>query len=181
MTDIRIRRATTADAQVLAHLSGRVFPLGCPADTPAQDLAEYIRTQLTPERFRTLLEDEQVVILLAENQSELAGFAQLVHRSMNAQVQSSTQCELRRFYVEPAYHGRGVADGLMKETLAIASEGQEHVLWLSVFSENQRAIAFYGRWGFRIAGTQYFLVGSDRQKDQIMQREIKLSAKDEIR
>jgi len=41
-------------------------------------------------------------------------------------------------------------------------------LWLSAFSENGRAIAFYTRWGFRIAGEHDFVVGNDRQRDYVM-------------
>ena len=179
---IFLRRATLADAEALSRLSERVFPLGCPANTNPQDLAQHIANELTPQRFRVLLEDDhRVVILLAETRSELAGYALLVRQSTNAQVQSSVQCELRRFYVEAAYHGRGVADALMKELLAIAAGQRESAIWLSVHSENQRAIAFYKRWGFRIVGTQDFLVGSDPQKDFVMQREATLCAKDGIR
>jgi len=178
--EISIRRATVADAEILSRLSERVFPLGCPANTSPQDLARHIANELTPQRFRALLEDDdRVVILLAEARTELAGYALLVHDCTNVQVQASAQCELRRFYVEADYHGRGIAHTLMKELLAIAADQRERALWLSVHSENHRAIAFYKRWGFRIVGTQIFLVGSDPQKDFVMQREA--TAKDGIR
>jgi ribosomal protein S18 acetylase RimI-like enzyme len=180
--EVWIRRATVADAETLSRLSERVFPLGCPANTNPQDLAQHIAKELTPQRFRVLLEDDdRVVLLLAETPTELAGYALLVRDCTNAQVQSPVQCELRRFYVEAAYHGRGVANALMKELLAIAADQRECAIWLSVHSENQRAIAFYRRWGFRIAGTQDFLVGNDPQKDYVMQRDSKLGATGEIR
>ncbi|HEX8926034.1 MAG TPA: GNAT family N-acetyltransferase, partial [Terriglobales bacterium] len=162
---ISIRRATVGDAEALSRLSSRVFPLGCPAETPAEDLAAYMAKELTPERFRAYLEDDRVVILVAETPLGLAAYAHLARESSNAQVQSPLQCEVRRFYVDAAYHGRGVADVLMTEALACLADGGEGAVWLSVFSGNERAIAFYKRWGFQIVGTQYFLVGSDNQKD----------------
>jgi ribosomal protein S18 acetylase RimI-like enzyme len=178
---ISIRRATVADAEKLSRLSETVFPLGCPTNTNPQDLAQYFAKELTPQRFRVLLNDaDRVLIVIAETPTELAGYVLLVRDSSNAQVKSSDQCELRRFYVEPAYHGRGVANALMKESLAIMTDERESAIWLSVHSENERAIAFYKRWGFAIVGTQDFLVGSDPQKDYVMQRSATLSAKDGI-
>jgi ribosomal protein S18 acetylase RimI-like enzyme len=59
----------------------------------------------------------------------------------------------------------------MRELLALADDRCTGALWLSVFSENRRALSFYERWGFRIVGTQRFLVGTDPQLDYLMLRE----------
>ena len=60
---------------------------------------------------------------------------------------------------------------LMQEVMAIAADASQAPFWLSVFSGNQRAIAFYQKCGFRIAGVRYFLVGADRQQDYLMRHE----------
>ncbi len=68
----------------------------------------------------------------------------------------------------------------MKEVLAIATEGPgRSSLWLSVFSGNERAISFYRKCGFRIAGVQDFLVGTDCQSDYLMQYETTINAKED--
>jgi ribosomal protein S18 acetylase RimI-like enzyme len=166
-----INRATTGDAEALSKLSALVFPLGCPADTKPEDLAEYINQQLTPERFRVMLEDDRIVILIVTISDELAGYALIARGASHPQGRLSAPCELRKFYIDPAYHGRGVADALMGEVISAVADGCEGALWLSVFSGNQRAISFYQRWGFRICGSQDFYVGTDCQKDYLMQRE----------
>lgn len=168
--DARIFRAGAGDASALARLSAALFPLGCPANTPPEDLADYIRRELTPERFRLLLEDERNLLLMANVSGDLAGYALIMPAPSPAHI-PSVPYELRKFYMDPAWHGRGVAHALMEELLAQAAERGYDPLWLSVFSENQRAMSFYARWGFEIAGTQEFLVGSDRQKDFLMVRE----------
>jgi ribosomal protein S18 acetylase RimI-like enzyme len=166
-----IHRATTGDAEALSRLSAAVFPLGCPANTKPEDLDEYINQQLTPERFRILLEDDRMVILTVTIADELAGYALIARGASHPQVRLSALCELRKFYIDAAYHGRGVANALMREVLSAAADGCEGALWLSVFSGNQRAISFYQRWGFRIRGSQDFYVGTDCQKDYLMQRD----------
>jgi ribosomal protein S18 acetylase RimI-like enzyme len=176
--ETEVRRATTADAQALSGLSATLFPLGCPANTKPEDLAEYIRRELTTERFRAFLEDHRHVILAASVSNKLAGYAFIARVSAPPHMQLSAGLELRKFYIDAAYHGRGVANALMKEVLAIAANEREGALWLSVFSGNERAISFYKKWGFRIAGTQDFVVGADCQQDYLMQRGPATNTKD---
>jgi ribosomal protein S18 acetylase RimI-like enzyme len=173
--ETHIRRATAADAEALSRLSAAIFPLGCPANTRPEDLAEYIDRELTPERFRALLENERIAILLVEIGGRPAGYA-MVELGVTHPQLPRAQRELRKFYIDAEYHGRGVANALMQAVLATAGED---ALWLSVFSGNPRAIAFYTRWGFRIAGQQEFIVGTDRQQDYLMQRDANLDTKED--
>jgi diamine N-acetyltransferase len=46
-------------------------------------------------------------------------------------------------------------------------------MWLSVWERNPRAIAFYGKCGFRMVGSKDFWVGSDRQTDHVMVLELR--------
>ena len=105
----RIDRATADDAEALSRFSALVFPMGCPADTRPEDLADFIRRELTPERYRAMLEDDRIVILKVRVEDGLAGFAMIARGAAHPQGATSAQCELRKFYIAAAYHGRGVA------------------------------------------------------------------------
>ena len=72
MLPTSIRHATPADAAALAAFAAAVFPLGCP-ETTAGDLAAYIAAELPPARFHVLLEDPNVIVLLAEAFARLCG------------------------------------------------------------------------------------------------------------
>jgi len=167
----QILRATAADAPALSRLSAAVFPLGCPVNTPPQDLADYISREHTPERYLAMLQDKRFGILAVKVADTFAGLALLTQASAPSQIESPSAFELRRFYVEPAFHGTGIANVLMEAVLAVVDERREPSLWLSAFSGNGRAIAFYKRWGFRVAGEHDFIVGSDRQRDYLMLHE----------
>lgn len=175
--EAQVYRCTTADAPALSRLSAALFPLGCPANTKPEDLNEYIGRELTPERFHELLEDDCNAILAVRLSGKLAGYALVAHGSAPPHLPSSAGCELCKFYIDAAFHGQGVAHALMKRVLAITSEGCQGTLWLSVFSGNERAISFYKKWGFRIAGSRDFFVGADCQQDYLMMREA-LNGKD---
>ena len=80
--------------------------------------------------------------------------------------------ELKRFYVDKPWQGQGLARKLMEavERRRAARGGRE--LWLGVLERNERAQAFYRKYGFRKVGTQIFVVGTDPQTDHVMLREL---------
>lgn len=153
------------------------LPLGssrsaAPQTAPA-DLAAFIAAELTPARFLALIRDPNNIVLLAEAEVGLriAAYIVIVRRSRHPNLSATHPAELHKFYVDPAYHGHGTAHALMDHALGVLNAELPRPIWLSVFSGNPRAIAFYRKWGFEIVGSQEFLVGADRQKDFLMRRE----------
>jgi len=163
-----IRQADETDAAALAEIGARTFRLGCPPGTREEDLAAFIATELTPEKFREHLTNADSTVFLAESQRDLAGFLMLVARSNHSLVQIKNPMEVRKLYVDPRHHGSGVAGALMQAALNIVGE---QPCWLSVHSGNARAIAFYRKWGFNPIGTYHFVVGNDPQEDYVMLRQ----------
>ena len=62
----------------------------------------------------------------------------------------------------------GLAHRLMAAAMDAARELGGRHLWLSVWERNSRAIAFYGKHGFRDVGAEDFWVGADCQTDRIL-------------
>ena len=165
---IHIRPAKPADSGALSLFAARVFPLGCPAHTRPADLEAFIATELSPQRFDEYISAPCNRILIGDIAGRIAGYLMLVEASTHQLVKSPRTLEVRKLYVDPLLHGQGVAEALMR-TAATFFRGFDSV-WLSVYSENARAIAFYKKWGFAIIGRQHFLVGVDPQEDFIMER-----------
>lgn len=168
---ICVRCATSDDAESLSALAAAVFPLGCPSGSDPLDLAHYIATELTAKCFRALIEDPNAMLFVAEMADRICGCALALRSSPHPQIEAVAPAELQKFYVAPTHHGSGVADELMRQVLASLWRDRLAAVWLSVYSENPRAIAFYKRWGFHIVGTHELLVGADRQKDFLMRRD----------
>ncbi len=76
--------------------------------------------------------------------------------------------ELARFYVDRPWHGRGLAQRLMAAVVDAAIQLGGQTLWLGVWEQNPRAIAFYAKSGFLDAGSTDFFVGPDRQTDRVL-------------
>ena len=163
----QIRRAVADDADSLSAFARSVFSLGGRPGATHADLEAYFSAKLTPAHFRTSIANAHHLLLVAEVEREIAGYGEIVRDVPAPQIAEPRPSELRKLYVGPRYHGLGIADALMRDLLRDAA----HPVWLSVFSENPRAIRFYERWGFKIIGTHDFLVGDDPQQDFVMRRD----------
>jgi ribosomal protein S18 acetylase RimI-like enzyme len=170
--DIIIRRATPSGASLLADLGTRIFRATFAADNRPEDLESYLAEAYGPAQQTAELNDSTIVTLLAGPDGAPAGFAQLRLGKTHPCVIGADQVELWRFYVDQAWHGRGVAQRLMAEVLreAVASGGK--TLWLAVWERNERAKAFYRKFGFADVGSQPFMMGSDAQTDRVMMLDI---------
>jgi len=164
---IVIRRAQVQDAELLATLAERTFRDAFGAANRPEDLAIHLRTHYTPERMRAELTDPGGVTLFALAGESPAGYAQLASAAPPFPL-GPGGLMLHRFYLEQAWIGRGVAVPLMTAVRDAARERAARYLWLTVWQENPRAVAFYRKCGFVEAGTTTFTVGTDPQVDWVM-------------
>lgn len=167
-----VRRAVPEDAERLAFFAARVFAEAFGADTPADDLDLHLRASYGSARQEAEIRDPGVSTFVAEDDTGLAGYFQLRDQPPLACVVETRPLELRRFYVDGPWHGRGVARELMDAAVREALSRGATALWLSTWEKNGRARAFYEKMGFRCVGTQPFVVGTDIQTDHILVREI---------
>ena len=170
---ITIRPATRADAPVLAAFGERTFRDAFGADNRPEDVETYVRATYSAERQDAEIEDPTRVTLLAERDGVLAGYAQLrAGAEAPSSVSGPAPMELLRFYVDRTWHGHGVAHTMMDAVIEAAEARGARTLWLGVWERNPRAIAFYGKRGFRDVGCQPFKLGGDDQTDRVMARPL---------
>jgi diamine N-acetyltransferase len=190
---IRVRRADAADAVELSVFGERIFRETFEATNDPADMAAYLAEAFGVDRQREEIAEPGAIVLLAEDVSgsnldgstltgsnsagsnpvaPLAGYSHLTRGEAPDCVPGPDPLELKRFYLDRAWQGAGLAQLLMHATIeaAIASGGR--TLWLGVWEHNPRAIAFYRKFAFVEAGSHEFMLGRDRQTDLIMMRPL---------
>ena len=168
---LSIRHGRPEDAGVLARFAARVFHETFAADNRPDDMAAYIMIAFGPDQQRRELTDVDYTCLLAEQEGALAGYALIRAKGDTPEcVVERPAIEVVRFYVDRAWHGRGVAGPLMSACEAEARRRGARGMWLGVWERNDRAIGFYTKCGFRDVGSHEFVLGTDRQTDRVMER-----------
>ena len=163
-----IRHATAQDAMLLAELGARTFYDAFAQDNKPEDVASHIAQTFTPTQLALELADPRSTFFLAQMDGQAVGYAKVHAGEAPACVDGPHPVELARIYVDQTVIGRGVGAALMQACLDEARQDQYGSVWLGVWERNDRAQAFYRKWGFRDIGAKTFTVGQDVQNDRVM-------------
>ncbi|MDN6857541.1 GNAT family N-acetyltransferase [Pseudomonas sp. CAN2814] len=142
MQDVRIERCTEQ------HINGLAALYNDPAVARQVLQMPYQAPELW--RKRMVLDDERRISLLALHQGEVIGSASL---EQYPRVRRS-QCGSIGMGVAVAWQGRGIGTRLLAELMDVADNwmGLRRVE-LTVFTDNEPAIALYRKFGFEVEGT----------------------------
>jgi len=169
---LTIRRGTIADAGLLSELGARTFSDTFAVDNTPEDLAEYVATSFSVAQQTAELENPASTFLIAEVDGRPAGYAKLHDGEPEKGVEGPKPVELVRLYVSRDWLGRGIGEQLMRACIDEARQARHETIWLGVWERNARAQAFYRKWNFREVGAHMFQLGSDLQRDLLMERSL---------
>jgi ribosomal protein S18 acetylase RimI-like enzyme len=129
------------------------------------DLGAFL-SQFTLAAWQRELADPEFEFRLAVEEGEPAGYAKLAPLGLPVEPDRPA-LELRQLYLPRRFHGLGIARALMDWVVAQARARGAQQLYLSVWSENWRAKAFYRRYGFVYVKPYAFMVGEQADEDEI--------------
>jgi ribosomal protein S18 acetylase RimI-like enzyme len=111
------------------------------------------------EWLRKLLDDKNVKILIASENSKAIGYviAKIHNREENAFIYPAQLIEIDQICVAEKYRNKGVGKRLVDEVKSYAKKLGIDTLFLFVLDKNSDAIRAYTKMGFKTAGRRMFL------------------------
>lgn len=176
MIETVIRVATPADAVPLAALKlaafRETFIEGFAIPYPAEDLRQFERSSYAPEAVAAELADPAHCTWVAlDADGKMLAYAHAGPCKLPHSNVAAGQGELYQLYALAAAQGCGVGAGLMSVAINWLTTTMPGPVWLGVWSGNNRAQAFYARWGFVKVGEYGFRVGSWTDHEHIYRRD----------
>jgi ribosomal protein S18 acetylase RimI-like enzyme len=150
MLNIQVRRATPREAAVVSQLNVAVW------DAHAAALPKLFRPPssawFSAYEIRTLLDDPNNYIWVAEADSKPAGFAyaQLVRRPESGFQRAEVRLQVNGLAVAGQYQRRGCGTALLKAVRETSELLGVDALTLDVWSFNVEAKSFYEAAGFHV-------------------------------
>ncbi len=169
---VTLRPATLEDGPTLAELGARTFRETFEAICSSRDLAEFLAEAYGDAIQRTELADPSRPALVLEIDGVPAGFLQLRLGHREPCIEGVRPVELQRIYLLREAQGGGHGAALMAAALRLARAWGADVIWLGVWEHNDRALAFYARHGFRVAGDHVFMIGQQVDRDLILVKDL---------
>jgi len=170
---ISLAKPNLPTATQLADLGRQTFQDTFAAANKPEDMAAYLAENFGPEKQLAELQDRGNTFLLAHIQNELVGYAKLRDNSalgLEEDKDPAGRLEIERLYVREDWQGTGLGAALMRGILALAEQLHCRAVVLGVWEKNDKAKAFYQRFGFRPIGEHPFQLGQDVQTDIILRK-----------
>ncbi|WP_166653506.1 GNAT family N-acetyltransferase [Paraburkholderia flava] len=160
-----IRTARPEDAASIAVLGAHVWVHTYAAAGVSDVVAQYVLMTFTRERILALVNDPGILLLVAEVEGNLAGYIAMRFGSYHADL----PIEIETLYIQDSFSGRGIGSALLTHARSIAEERTgNRSIWLTVNSQNEKAISFYHSRGMRQEGVAYFELDGIKHENRVM-------------
>lgn len=171
------RPPTPLDAPAISALIGTVWSHFFAYSVSSSDLSGYLAGPLSPASIeRDIASPSERFLVATDTTSQqydgIVGVLQLAKGMTEPCLSSAKSIHLRRFYVDMAYHGTGLAADLMAQAETMArGEGYESI-WLGVWEGNKRGERFYEKMGFEERGEKSFIMGGSDRRDLVLEKRV---------
>lgn len=170
--NIELRRCTVEDAGTLRDLSIITYHETFAHKNTTENMDAYLRTAYDIRRLRRELADSNSEFYFLYVDDSLAGYLKLNETPSQSDINDPESLEVQRIYVCGKFQGMGLGRYLLNTALQTAADRNKKYVWLGAWENNEKALRFYDRMGFRAVGTHPFYMGDDKQTDYIMCKDL---------
>lgn len=170
---ITIRTASLEDAQAIVSLGIRTFRDTFDDVNTPENMMRYLNQTFTVKKISEEIREPGSLFLLAERGEEIIGYARVRNSQTPVELKHFKSLEIERLYADKRFLGKRVGYLLMSQCIQFAEDNGYEVVWLGVWENNERAIAFYRKWQFERFGEHTFMLGDDAQIDWLMKKHLR--------
>ena len=153
---------------MLLEISQKTFVDTFASVNTPENMAKYLAEALSKEKLQAELNDSNSEFYFASADGKIIGYLKVNSGSAQTDIKTDTALEIERIYVLKEYHGKNIGQLLYEKAISLAKEKGVSFVWLGVWEENPRAIAFYKKNGFIEFDKHVFKLGDDEQTDIMM-------------
>ncbi|WP_395319174.1 GNAT family N-acetyltransferase [Fructilactobacillus frigidiflavus] len=136
------------------------------------NIADYLKDNYSPQQIAAQLEQSNCAFYFIMKDGVAAGYMKLNFDDAQTETYDGESVEIEKLYVLNAFKRQGLGRQLLEFAEQIANQQHAEYLWLGVWSDNDKALAFYHEIGFRQTTTHTFNLGDDPQTDLVMVKKL---------
>ncbi|AUC77604.1 GNAT family N-acetyltransferase [Olleya sp. Bg11-27] len=155
---VEIIQANAEHSDLIAKLAQRTFSESHGHSASKEDINNFILRTYNTEVIRKEFENKQVDYHLIYFNKTIAGFSKIELQCPNINISEKNITKLDRIYLLEAFQGKQLGVKLLDFNIALSKKQHQNGIWLVVWTENQKAINFYSKMGFEIAGAYDFKI-----------------------
>ena len=166
----QLRTPSLKDLGALAELGRTTFVETFGDLYTPEDLHAFLTEVYSEKSVSEELNNPDLQFQVLTQEEELVGFAKIGPVHVPTKNPAPSAMELWQLYVRQEFLGQGLGKKLMTWAAEQFASRKATDIYLSVFSENERAIRFYQSHGFKKIGEYGFPVGNQIDLEWIMHK-----------
>ena len=168
MSKIAIKEVTIDDLGQLQEIGRQTFAETFSSGNSEENIQGYLKENFSEDTLEAQLSDKNATFYFAVLDEKVVGYLKINFGPSQTELKDEKALEIERIYVLKEFHGKKVGQLLYEKAMRIAKEKDVDYVWLGVWEENSRAIAFYKKNGFVEFDKHIFKLGKDEQTDIMM-------------
>jgi diamine N-acetyltransferase len=170
---IQIVEVVLADLSLLQEISKRTFYDSFAALNTAENMKFHLDNHFTREKLTAEILNRDSKFFFAIHGGTPVGYLKINQGSAQTVLPNDQAVEIERIYVDRVFKGNGIGKTFISKTEELATTSQAKYLWLGVWENNEPAIRFYEKNGFKKFSKHIFKLGDDEQTDLLLRKTLK--------
>lgn len=173
MENIQLKKVTLNDIDQLQKIGRQTFFETFAESNTEENMKEYLEKSFSTEKLNSELNNPNSEFYFSLEEDTVIGYLKINFGASQTELKDAKALEIERIYVLKEFHGKKVGQLLYEKAIQIAKETKADYVWLGVWEENHRALAFYKKNGFVEFDKHIFRLGNDEQTDIMMKLQLK--------
>ena len=172
MENIAIERAMLQDVLELQDIGRTTFRQTFAELNSEENMQKYLQESFSIDKLTEELSNKDSEIYFAILDAHVIGYLKINLNQAQTEKLDLDALEIERIYVKKEFQGQKVGQLLYQKAIERAHQIRASYVWLGVWEQNQRAIRFYTKNGFKPFSKHTFWLGDDEQTDLMMKKEL---------
>lgn len=171
--NIKFKKVEASDIALLQEISRKTFLETYAAQNTAENMQHYLDKDFGLESLLAQVSNPDSGFHLVWLEDQPVGYLKVNVGMSQTEPDQEQGLEIERIYVLKEFQGKKIGQLLFEHGIEIARKADKVYIWLGVWEENGKALAFYKKNGFVQFGTHVFKLGEDEQTDFLMKLDLK--------
>lgn len=155
---IKIIKANATHSEIIARVGAQTFFESHGHSAPKEDIAHYISKKYNKETIIKEFNNQKAHYHLIYCDGVIAGFSKIELDTTNKNIADVNITKLDRIYLLETFHGKQLGTKLFQFNIELSKKHHQKGIWLAVWTENQKAVKFYQKMGFKSVGAFDFKI-----------------------
>lgn len=172
MESITIVPVELKDVEKLQAISRITFSQTFTEHNSAEDMDAYLNKSFSISQLSSEIANVDSEFYFAQDGEIVIGYLKVNTGVAQTESKEPNAFEIERIYVDAGFLGKKIGQLLFNKAIELAKAKNKSYVWLGVWEENHRALAFYKKNGFVPFDKHIFKLGNDEQTDIMMKLEL---------